>query len=103
LPLEKIAQLACILGIIILGELVANSSKIAHLFGCYLSYLGLKKGGLKNNSWIQTPLYIYGRKSCGQILGALNSDAKGKQHDGVREDHHAPVRRALRLPGTPRT
>jgi hypothetical protein len=50
-----------------------------------------------------TPIYIYGRKSCGQILGALNSDAKGKQHDGVREDHHAPVRRALRLPGTPRT
>jgi hypothetical protein len=28
------------LGIIILGELVANSSKIAHMFGCYLSYLG---------------------------------------------------------------
>jgi hypothetical protein len=40
LPLEKIAQLACILVIIFLGELVANSHKIAHLFGCYLSYLG---------------------------------------------------------------
>jgi hypothetical protein len=35
-----IAQLACIFGIIFLGELVANSPKIAHLFGCYLSYLG---------------------------------------------------------------
>jgi hypothetical protein len=40
LPLEKIAQLACILGIIFLGELVANSPKIAHLFDYYLSYLG---------------------------------------------------------------
>jgi hypothetical protein len=39
LPLEKIAQLVCILGIIFLDELVANSPKIAHLFGCYLSYL----------------------------------------------------------------
>jgi hypothetical protein len=28
------------LRIILLGELVANSPKIAHLFGCYLSYLG---------------------------------------------------------------
>jgi hypothetical protein len=28
------------LGINFLGELVANSPKIAHLFGCYLSYLG---------------------------------------------------------------
>jgi hypothetical protein len=27
-------------GIIFLGELVANSPKIAYLFGCYLSYLG---------------------------------------------------------------
>jgi hypothetical protein len=35
-----IAQLACICGIIFLRELVANSPKIAHLFGCYLSYLG---------------------------------------------------------------
>jgi hypothetical protein len=28
------------LGIIFLGDLVANSPKIAHMFGCYLSYLG---------------------------------------------------------------
>jgi hypothetical protein len=44
LPLEKIVQLACIFSMYFgdnfFGELVANSPKITHLFGCYLSYLG---------------------------------------------------------------
>jgi hypothetical protein len=36
----EIALLSSIWRIIFLGELVANRSKIAHLFGCFLGYLG---------------------------------------------------------------